>query len=89
MNCLCLHIYNQTLDKAKKFPVEENTLPQIKAWQNCIHNLKEQLIPLQHIEAYLIFEYDIPRIGGRRPDVLLPLPGELIVLEFKSYDNIS
>ncbi len=37
----------------------------------------------------LIFEYEIPLEGGRRPDVILLGPGKLIVLEFKQDISVS
>lgn len=88
LNKLCQHIYNQSVEQAKISPIEASTLPQLKAWFNCIQDLKSQLVHIDDRAGYIIFEYEIPRSGGRRPDVLLLLPGELIVLEFKGYDSI-
>lgn len=56
---------------------------QIRAWRDCYHVLKDQLLPFRQHDWQLIFEYELPREGGRRPDVLLLLPGQIIVLEFK------
>lgn len=89
LNTLCLAIYQQTYLEARSHPKESSTLPQIRAWQNSIKDLKEQLQPFTDVAGYVIFEYEIPRSGGRRPDVLVLLPGELLVLEFKGYDAIS
>lgn len=86
---LCSFIYGQTYEQALITPADKSTPSQIRAWQNCIHDLKYQLQNSQNIDGYLIFEYEIPRSGGRRPDVLLLLPRELIVLEFKGYDKIK
>lgn len=80
------HIYEQSLEEAKLNP---ETRPQLKAWWNCIRDLKAQLFLTPTLKGYLLFEYEFPRSGGRRPDVLLLLPGELIVLEFKGYDAIK
>lgn len=89
LDYLCSFIYEQTYEKTQITPAEKSTPSQIRAWQNCIRDLKHQLQDFQNIDCYLIFEYVIPRSGGRRPDVLLLLPGELIVLEFKGYDEIK
>ncbi|MEH6957590.1 hypothetical protein [Neobacillus drentensis] len=88
VNTLCLHQYNQTLKEAKENPVEDGTLSQIAAWYDCIRYLKDEIPFIEHLPGYLIFEYEILRSGRRRPDVLLFLPGELLVLEFKSYTNV-
>ena len=89
LNTLCSAIYKQTYAEALIYPNESSTLPQIRAWQNSIQDLKQQLRPFQDVNGYVIFEYEIPRSGGRRPDVLLLLPGEILVLEFKGYDDIK
>lgn len=86
LTILTRHIYDQSVEEAKSNP---GSLPQLKAWWNCIQDLKDQLFLTPNLNGYLIFEYEFPRSNGRRPDVLLLLPGELIVLEFKGYDAIK
>jgi len=51
--------------------------------------LKKEVVHFQHLEGFLIFEYEIIRSGGKRPDVLLFLPGEVLVLEFKQYEQVE
>ncbi|MDM5225009.1 DUF2075 domain-containing protein [Cytobacillus sp. NJ13] len=89
VNCLCLQIYNQSLEEARNNPIEESTYSQIKSWFDCIDYLKKEVTVFQHLPGFLIFEYEILRSGRRRPDVLLFLPGELIVLEFKRYSYVN
>jgi hypothetical protein len=89
VNELCQHIYNQTIEEAYIHPVEESTLPQIRAWFDCIHYLQEEIPFIQHLPGFLIFEYEIVRSGRKRPDLLLFLPGEVLVLEFKSYTGVD
>lgn len=89
VNLLCRHIFGQSAEEAKIRPVEESTIPQINAWIDCVQYLKKEISLVQDIEGYLVFEYEILRSSGRRPDVLLFLPGELLVLEFKSYNQID
>jgi DUF2075 family protein len=60
---------------------------QVEAWRDSYHVLQKVFLPFQREEWQLIFEYELPREGGRRPDVLLLLPGELLVLEFKMRGN--
>lgn len=89
VNSLCMHIYNQTLKKAKNNPNEESTISQIKSWYDCIDYLKDEIPYFKHLPGFLIFEYEILRSGRRRPDVLLFLPGEVLVLEFKRFSNVN
>lgn len=89
LNKLCTFIYNQSYLDASNNPLEESTLPQIRAWENCIKDLKTELSNEPLTEGYIIFEYVLPRTGGRRPDVLILLPGELIIFEFKGYPKIE
>ncbi|MEI2406398.1 DNA/RNA helicase domain-containing protein [Niallia taxi] len=89
VNSLCMHIYNQTLKEAKQNPNEESTISQIKSWYDCIAYLKEEIPYFKHMPGFLIFEYEILRSGRRRPDVLLFLPGEVLVLEFKRYSKVT
>lgn len=88
INSLCLHIYNQTLEEARINPNEESTLSQIKSWYDCIDYLIEEIPFFEHLPGFLIFEYEILRSGRRRPDVLLFLQGEVLVLEFKRYSSV-
>lgn len=88
-NILCLHIYHQTMEEAKIDPSEESTISQIKAWIDCIQFLKREFVGADEWPGFLLFEFEILRSGGRRPDVLLLLPGEVTVLEFKSYNRVK
>jgi hypothetical protein len=67
---------------------------QIKAWEGSIVILKKSLQEFLHThseltEAYIVFEYELPRERGRRPDVLLLLKSSVVVLEFKEYSSIQ
>jgi hypothetical protein len=65
---------------------------QITAWKDCyhlLHNVFPKVISkIACSEWSIIFEYELPREGGRRPDVLLLLPGRLVVLEFKMKSSL-
>lgn len=61
---------------------------QMQAWQDCGEISRGQLtILVQHRSESrdwtLIFEYELPRQGGRRPDLVLLAGGRILVLEFK------
>ncbi|SDL36558.1 Uncharacterized conserved protein [Salinimicrobium catena] len=65
--------------------------PQRKAWFDCFNILRECFKTLEDYspKAHLIFEYELPRERGRRPDVLMLSGNNLIVLEFKGYARES
>ena len=86
LESLCLHIYGMPFEKAKYI---EDYKPQIKAWLDCYDVLYSTLSMNTYQQGFVIFEYSILRGSGRRPDVLLIVPGEVIVLEFKSYNSVS
>lgn len=58
---------------------------QLGAWSDCFDVLNKQLqyIEPQYRSEHLIFEYLLPREGGRRPDVVLLIGNHVIILEFK------
>lgn len=56
---------------------------QIGAWKDCRLKLIPLLEQCNGFDCSLIFEYELPREGGRRPDVLLFSGDVLFVLEFK------
>jgi hypothetical protein len=73
---------------------EEASYSQRKAWFDCFNILRRELhllaIPDELKESvYVVFEYELPRERGRRPDVLLLSGDNLFVLEFKGYSNES
>lgn len=53
-----------------------------ESWEEEIRILKEQLKPWEKEDAYIIFEYAIPRLG-KRIDVVILLKGIIFCLEFK------
>ncbi|WFN33462.1 DUF2075 domain-containing protein [Methanogenium sp. S4BF] len=63
---------------------------QITAWKNSFKVLQRELPKL--IEAHpdacqwsILFEYELPREGGRRPDVVILGQGTIYVIEFKDF----
>lgn len=65
-----------------------------QAWQDCGEILQQQFAQL--VETCpssktwtLIFEYELPREGGRRPDLILLAAGQVLVFEFKQKANPS
>ncbi len=68
---------------------EEASYSQRKAWFDSFKILREQLtkIPDTLHDSKIIFEYELPRERGRRPDVLILSGNNLLVLEFKGYSS--
>ena len=67
---------------------EVASLSQRKAWFDCFNILRKEFLllalPKEILnKVYVIFEYELPRERGRRPDVLILAGNNLIVLEFK------
>jgi len=85
---LCQNIYTLSSDEVRN-STEDKMGSQLRAWQDCFKVLKETFKTIRSQAGYLIFEYSILRGSGRRPDVLLFLPGEVLVLEFKSYNAVN
>ncbi|QIC47157.1 DUF2075 domain-containing protein [Lysinibacillus sphaericus] len=62
---------------------------QQRAWKDCYEKLQIIFREYYDVHGSLIFEYSILRGSGRRPDVLLLLPGHVLVIECKSYNNVT
>jgi hypothetical protein len=61
---------------------------QIEAWIEEIELLRRSFRDLaivnpDSIKWSVIFEYELPLEGGRRPDAIILAPNQLVVLEFK------
>ncbi|MDM5264826.1 DNA/RNA helicase domain-containing protein [Bacillus wiedmannii] len=73
----------------KTYTNDPKIASQKKAWIDSFNKLQDLFNRFSNLDASLIFEYEILRGGGRRPDVILLINGYLIVLECKSYNNVS
>ncbi len=56
---------------------------QIMAWEDCYYHMKVVSEKLNNKSVSLIFEYELPHEGGRRPDVILLSDTVVLVIEFK------
>lgn len=70
------------------------TATQNQAWLDCGACLQQQLTQLiqQRPDSQswtLIFEYELPQEGGRRPDLVLLAADQILVFEFKQKTNPS
>ena len=67
---------------------QRSAATQQQAWLECCEILQVQLSLLvsdrpSSRDWTLIFEYELPREGGRRPDLVLLASGQILVFEFK------
>jgi hypothetical protein len=56
---------------------------QMAAWGDCYRKVKPVFESLDNDEGYLAFEYELPREGGRRPDLIVLSGKNVFVIEFK------
>ncbi|MBD2092886.1 DUF2075 domain-containing protein [Microcoleus sp. FACHB-1515] len=68
---------------------QRSTATQQQAWQDCYQILRSQLVNLRDRNWTLIFEYELPREGGRRPDLVLLADDRIFVFEFKQKSTAS
>jgi len=73
---------------------KDSSPSQISAWKNSINILHDRFKDLisvnrNYSKLTLIFEYILPREGGRRPDVLLLSKNNVLIFEFKDYNIIK
>ena len=88
LESLSRNIYSLSIEEAWS-SLDEKILSQLRAWSDCFRVLQNVLKEFANQSSYLLFEYSILRGSGRRPDVLLFLPGEILVMEFKMYKEVS
>lgn len=78
--------FTQLCTRYQQLYQQRATTTQKQAWQDSGDILRSQLSLLkssQHQDWTLIFEYELPREGGRRPDLVLLGAGRVLVFEFK------
>ncbi|MFJ9465061.1 hypothetical protein [Viridibacillus arvi] len=82
---LSLHGFIQTLtyyvygllSSQHRHDEQEKNQSQQRAWRDCFGKLQQIFHNYSDLDSSLIFEYTILRGSGRRPDVLLLLPGHV------------
>lgn len=81
-----LDIMKDTFEENFKLALSDD---QIEAWKDCFVGLKNYLPMLEeNLQNFdIVFEYELPFEGGRRPDVLLISQEYVIILEFKMKAN--
>jgi hypothetical protein len=76
---------HEVLRQLVHFSVERGT-PQVMAWDRSLHVLREQLRDcLPEVGGCgIVLEFELPRSGGARPDLILLENGCVLVVEFKN-----
>ncbi|MDB9529535.1 DUF2075 domain-containing protein [Oscillatoria sp. CS-180] len=80
---------NRMVSQHQHLYQQQPTQTQIQAWQDTARVLSQALVQPHQQEWGLIFEYELPREGGRRPDVVLLAGDRVWVLEFKQKSAIA
>ncbi len=73
---------------------QRSTATQNQAWEDCGEVLRSQFSKLIQSRSEsatwtLIFEYELPGEGGRRPDLVILAAGNILVFEFKQKGNVA
>lgn len=81
-----LNTSDQDLLTALTHAQRETGAPQLYAWRNSIEELRAALNSCQPEvqDCGLVLEYELPRSGGRRPDLIFLNNGIVLVIEFKN-----
>ncbi|UCC16749.1 MAG: DUF2075 domain-containing protein, partial [Dehalococcoidales bacterium] len=81
-------LIHQLTEHHQRCMLEQPAKSQIRDWEssaeilkNCFYTLTEDNPAID--KAGIVFEYELPRERGRRPDVILLTQSEAIVIEFK------
>jgi hypothetical protein len=81
-------------DHYRRLNSEEPTSSHDVAWRNSIRCVRDALRQMALTNPasrdwHLVFEYELPRERGRRPDLVLIAGGSIVVVEFKGYPDPS
>lgn len=61
----------------------------IRSWKDCFKHLKCYFRKYKGNRYYIVFEYELELGSGRRPDVILLMENDVVILEFKEKNIIS
>ena len=79
--------FKQMKDNYLALTNEAPSKEQAAAWNDCYEKSLSFFKACAKYDCNIIFEYLLPREGGRRPDVLLLSGEHLFVLEYKMKEN--
>ena len=81
-------------DHYRRLNSEEPVASHVTAWRDSISCVREALRETAVTNPasrdwHLVFEYELPRERGRRPDLVVIAGGSIVVVEFKGYPDPS
>jgi hypothetical protein len=76
------HWLEETRGKYGHLCNEAPSTAQVDAWGDCYRKIKPVLESASNGELFLVFEYELPREGGRRPDLIILSERDVLVIEF-------
>jgi hypothetical protein len=81
-------------DHYRRLNSEEPVASHLTAWRDSINCVREALRETAVTNPasrdwHLVFEYELPRERGRRPDLVVIVEGSIVVVEFKGYPDPS
>ena len=81
-------------DHYRRVNSEEPVASHVTAWRESINCVREALRETAVTNPasrdwHLVFEYELPRERGRRPDLVVIAGGSIVVVEFKGYPDPS
>lgn len=88
IHTLTSYVYS-SLTSQQRHDEQEKIQSQQRAWKDCFEKLQVIFKNYNNLDGWFILEYSILRGSGRRPDVLLLLPGHVLVIECKSYNTVN
>jgi len=68
---------------------QEPSKEQVSAWEDCYVKITPELEKYKDRKYYLVFEYELPHEGGRRPDLLILMKNTILAVEFKMKNGIT
>ena len=92
--CDPVDILEKLRDHYRRLNLDEPARSHDVAWRDSIQCVREALRETAVTNPasrdwYLVFEYELPRERGRRPDLVVIAGGSIVVVEFKGYPNPS
>jgi hypothetical protein len=74
--------------------LSEPSSSQMSAWRNCFDALRKSLGRVvgnkpEALDWSMVFEYELPRERGRRPDLVIITGTRILVLEFKDFGKVQ
>ena len=61
----------------------------VRSWIDCYNHLQKCFQQYKDKRYYLIFEYELELGSGRRPDVILLMNNDVVILEFKEKEEVK